>query len=199
MRQGSPSNVRTIVSPTGSQPGSKSLFQNILDVSPYTSRFYPYPSFPAFHKLLRMSILEEQRKEVGSRHSPKFECKSLLQKILPISPYPSRFWRDLARSSPSKSLRMNILGIRREKMSRIAHTKQSGFRFTPRTVRVKGVPFVVELFQTCRRRVVPADSLGTRHREELAQRVVRLGGACGREQLDLLWAAELQKLAPMCL
>src|SRR6266496_4212192 len=96
MRQGSPSNVRTIVSPTGSQPGSKSLFQNILDVSPYPSRFYPYPSFPALHKLLRMSILEEQRKEVGSRHSPKFECKSLLQKILPISPYPSIFWRDLA-------------------------------------------------------------------------------------------------------
>jgi hypothetical protein len=41
----------------------KSLFQNILDVSPCGSRFYLYPTRSPHHKPLRMNILGEREEK----------------------------------------------------------------------------------------------------------------------------------------
>src|SRR5271167_1691544 len=63
MREGPPSNSSTADPKRGSQSEAKSLFRNILAVSPSGSRFYPDPSIPSTHKPLRMNILADQKKK----------------------------------------------------------------------------------------------------------------------------------------
>jgi hypothetical protein len=61
MRAGSPNQFSTTDPLSSSQPEHKSLFRNILAVSPYTSIFYPYPARPAPSNFLRMNILGIRR------------------------------------------------------------------------------------------------------------------------------------------
>jgi hypothetical protein len=63
---------------------------------------------------------------IDARWSSKPVVKSLLQKILPASPYSSIFWRDQSRSLSGKSLRINILGKHAEKNERGRSTTFAG-------------------------------------------------------------------------
>jgi hypothetical protein len=50
---------------TGSRSGAKSLFQNILAVSPCGSRFCPYPTLSRARKFLGMRILGKRMKKIS--------------------------------------------------------------------------------------------------------------------------------------
>lgn len=86
--------------------GAKSLFRNILPVSPCDSRFCGDASQPLQDNPLRMNILGESSKR---ECSPPYPAKSLFWKILRVGPYGSRFYAGAAHLRTSKSFRMNIL------------------------------------------------------------------------------------------
>ena|SRR6266700_107450 len=118
MRAGPPNQFSTVDPSTTSRSEVKSLFQNILRVSPSGSRFcgVPFPSLLC--KPFRMNILGNRKKE-NSRHQRhnalRTVPKSLFQNILPASSCGSRFYGDEAPSLPLKPLRMNILEKPRER------------------------------------------------------------------------------------
>ena len=90
----------------------KSLFQNILRVSPCGSIFCPDPFRSKLPKSFRINILVILMKKMW------IDCrqaKSLFCNILAVSPWGSRFCEDPAGSIPGKSLRMNILEKWKEK------------------------------------------------------------------------------------
>ena len=112
MRESSPNQFSPAGSPRGLLPGAKSLFRNILAVSPCGSRFCPDPLRSKRTKPFRINILRSLTEKMWSHRS---QAKSLFWKILPVSSCGSRFCKDPRRSSPDKSLRMNILEKAREK------------------------------------------------------------------------------------
>jgi hypothetical protein len=63
MRESSPNSFSTADPRTASQSECKSLFQNILAVSPCGSIFCAGSSIPLPHKFLRMNILGNRRKK----------------------------------------------------------------------------------------------------------------------------------------
>jgi len=89
------------------RPKAKSLFQNILLLSPCGSRFYADPISVPLRKSLRINHFPT----TDFRIEFELEAKSLFQNILPISPCGSRFCGDSPLSPSHKCLRMNILGI----------------------------------------------------------------------------------------
>jgi hypothetical protein len=112
MREGSPKQFSTADSLNSLRPGAKSLFQNILAVSPCGSRFCPDPLRSKRTKPFRINILRSLTEKVWSDRS---QANSLFWKILPVSSCGSRFCKDPGRSLRIKSLRMNILEKAREK------------------------------------------------------------------------------------
>jgi hypothetical protein len=114
MHAGSPHRLSTTDPLTSSECTAKSLFRNILALSPYGSRFCPDPALSPSSKCLRMNTLATCTKKCcgGS------EAKSLSQNILTVSPFGSRFYADTSLSKPRKSLRMNILWIMKKKISK---------------------------------------------------------------------------------
>ena len=100
---------------------SSSLFSNILHVTPLDSRFCPDALGRHGDKSFRMNILEKSPKksaETDVKNHPQFESKSLFRKILPVSPYGSRFCRPIWLSRPGKSFGMNILATSKKKIVR---------------------------------------------------------------------------------
>jgi len=95
MRAGSSHKLDSI---SGSQPEAKSLFRNILTISPCGSRFYPCPALSNASKSLEINILDDRRKI--RRVEPL--AKSLFHNILAVSYCGSRFYEDLALSPVSK-------------------------------------------------------------------------------------------------
>ena len=112
MRTGSPNRFRTTHNPSSSDAQAKSLFWNILPVTPYGSRFCADSARYPLSKSFRMKILGNRRKkyvETSDRPGPEARPKSLFRKILPLSPFGSRFCPDKVRSNTGKSFRMRIL------------------------------------------------------------------------------------------
>ena len=71
MREGSPNKLSIADPLSGSRTGAKSLFRNILAVSPCGSIFCLYPALSPTRKLLRMSILgKEDEKNLEIYTSP---------------------------------------------------------------------------------------------------------------------------------
>jgi len=64
MREGSPNQFPLTDSLYGDQPRSKSLFQNILSISPFESRFYADSRRYPIPKFLRMNILRTGTKKM---------------------------------------------------------------------------------------------------------------------------------------
>jgi hypothetical protein len=64
MRESSPNNFSTSGPLSGSHSQAKSLFRNILAVSPYGSRFCPDPTRPLAHNFLRMNTLDNRQKKI---------------------------------------------------------------------------------------------------------------------------------------
>ncbi len=118
MREASPHHLFLGNSLTGFRPSAKSLFQNILAVSPCGSRFCEDHFRSKLHNSFGINILEILTEKMWSDQS---HAKSLFWKILPVSPCGSIFCADSARSEVSKSLRMNILKKSTEKMYGLAH------------------------------------------------------------------------------
>ena len=90
----------------------KSLFQNILRVSPCGSIFCPDSFGSRLSKSFRINILVILTKKMWR---DCYQAKSLFCNILAVSPWGSRFCEDPAGSIPGKSLRMNILEKWKEK------------------------------------------------------------------------------------
>jgi hypothetical protein len=107
MRAGSPNQFFPADSLTDFRPSAKSLFRNILPVSPYGSRFCQDQFLSKLSNLFRINILEILTRKIWSDQS---HAKSLFWKILAISPWGSRFCACCSPVPPNKLLRMNILG-----------------------------------------------------------------------------------------
>ena len=94
----------------------KSLFRNILPISPYGSRFCRPICLSLSSKSFGMNILATSKKKIV-RASTKLRpiraqtpgANSLLRKILRVSPVGSRFCRASSLSVSCKLFRMNIL------------------------------------------------------------------------------------------
>ena len=112
MRERSPNQFSTAGSPSGLRTGAKSLFRNILAVSPCGSRFCQDPLRSKLPKSFRINILGIPTEKMWSDCS---QPKSLFWNILPVSSCGSIFCPDQTRSPLTKSLRMNILEKKREK------------------------------------------------------------------------------------
>ncbi len=126
MREDSPNQFFPADSLTSFRPSAKSLFQNILPVSPCGSRFCQ-DRFPSKQpNPFGINILEILTEKIWS---DQLHAKSLFWKILPVSLCGSRF---CARCSPLPShkwLRMNILGTwgkKNVRPYRVAGTRVSG-------------------------------------------------------------------------
>jgi hypothetical protein len=134
MCAGSPNQFSRADPNTTCQSEVKSLFQNILRVSPCSSRFCRDPLPALLCKAFRMNILGATKKE-SRRHQRQNALrtapKSLFQKILHVSPCGSRFYGDEAPSPSLKPLRMNILGKQREKMSKGSIRSESASPLPP--------------------------------------------------------------------
>jgi hypothetical protein len=115
MREGSPNQFATAGFLNGLRSGAKSLFRNILAVSPCGSRFCRHPLRQKRTKSFRINIL---RSLIEKMWSDRSQAKSLFWNILPVSSCGSRFCKDIGQSIPDKSLRMNILEKAREKNCR---------------------------------------------------------------------------------
>src|SRR5206468_3212923 len=103
---------------TGLQFETKSLFLNILALSPCLSRFYPNGSRFRQDKYFRMSSLRKAAEKNQTDQLGESEANPLFQNILAISPCGSGFYPDKPLSTYRKSLRMNILEKRSKKKSR---------------------------------------------------------------------------------
>ncbi len=102
-----------------------SLFCNILHVTLLGSGFCPDARGCRGNKPFRMNILENSSKksaETDVKNCPQFEPKSIFHKILPVSPYGSRFCRASSLSASCKLFRMNIL---KETPKKIASDRSS--------------------------------------------------------------------------
>jgi hypothetical protein len=115
MREGSPNQFSTAYFLNGPCPQVKSLFRNILPVSPCGSRFCPPPDRSNQPNSFRINILEIVTEKIWSDRS---QVKSLFWNILPVNSCGSRFCGDQDRYQASKSLIMNILEKWREKNRR---------------------------------------------------------------------------------
>jgi hypothetical protein len=105
MREGSP-NQGCI------RPEAKSLYRNILAVSPCGSRFCRDPFRFKRTKSFRIKILRSLLEKMWSDRS---QAKSLFWNILAVSSCGSRFCKDPRQAIQDKPLRMNILEKEREK------------------------------------------------------------------------------------
>jgi len=114
MREGPPIQSCITPNPNCSQPQAKSSFWKILAISAYRSGFCAGTRQYLPGNSFRMNSLDRCPKSV-EENDPSLEGKSLFQKILRVSPCGSRFCTHPARSTPSKSLRMNILEKSKEK------------------------------------------------------------------------------------
>ena len=116
MRECSPDPFAPAGSLNGSRTGAKSLFRNILPLSPCGSRFCPDHSRSELSNPFGINILGILAEKMGSGPVPQSSAKSLFWKILPLSCCRSRFCKHEDRAPTSKSLRMNILEKWTEKM-----------------------------------------------------------------------------------
>ena len=114
MHAGSPNRFSTTDPLTNSECAAKSLFRNILAVSPCGSRFCPDPALSLSSKCLRMNILATSTK----KYRGGSEAKSLSQNILAVSPCGSGFCADRSIPQSCKSLIMNILWEMKKKISK---------------------------------------------------------------------------------
>ena len=115
MREGSPNQCSSAASLNGLRPEAKSLFRNILAVSPYGSRFCPDPFRSKRTKPFRINILRTMTEKMWSDRS---HAKSLFWNVLPVSYCGSIFCKDPRQAIQDKPLRMNILEKEREKKLR---------------------------------------------------------------------------------
>ena len=116
MRECSPNQFVPAGSLNGPRTGAKSLFRNILPISPCGSGFCPDHSRPKLSNPFGINILGILTEKMWHGLFPQSSAKSLLWKILPLSSCGSRFCKHMHRSTTSKSLRMNILEKWTEKM-----------------------------------------------------------------------------------
>ena len=72
MRECSPDKFSTTALLSGAQSTAKSLFWNILAISPYGSRFCADSTLYQLHKFLRMNILGKQKKKIVDTGYPFF-------------------------------------------------------------------------------------------------------------------------------
>jgi len=121
--ENSPTTSAEIYTKTGLQADSKSLFRNILPVSPCGSRFCSPIDLSPLGKSFGMNILAGSKKEIvrgytQTRPVPALflEANSLFYKILPVSPSGSIFCPDMSGYLPGKSFRMNILEETRKRL-----------------------------------------------------------------------------------
>ena len=136
--ENSPGRSDEIGTKTGLQADSKSLFRNILPISPCESIFCRLICRYPLSKSFGMNILAGSKKKIvrgytQTRPVPALclEANSLFRNILPVSPCGSRFCPDISGYLPSKSFRMNILEGKREKMwgGPIQATKCTGITY----------------------------------------------------------------------
>jgi hypothetical protein len=106
MRDGSPNHLFPAGSLAGFRPSAKSLFWNILAVSPCGSRFCQDRFRSKLPNPFGINILGSLTEKMWFDQP---HAKSLFWKILPVSSCGSRFCADSTRSEANKSLRMNIL------------------------------------------------------------------------------------------
>src|SRR5450631_2864040 len=94
MRESSPNNFSTSAPLSGSHSQAKSLFRNILAISPCGSIFYPDPTRSIAHNYLRMNTLENRQKKYGETspsQSPPLLTRSATTKLgTGYSPCPQR-------------------------------------------------------------------------------------------------------------
>jgi len=114
MHAGSANRLSTTDPLTSSECAAKSLFHQVLALSPYGSRFCPAPAPSPSCKCLRMNILAIRSK----KYCGESEANSLSQNMLAVSPCGSIFCADTSLSKPRKYLRMNILRIMKKKISK---------------------------------------------------------------------------------
>lgn len=82
MREGSPNKFSTADPLSGSRTGAKSLFRNILAISPCDSIFCLHPALSPTRKLPRMSILgKEDEKKLGDIHIPTLFAQLRLGRV----------------------------------------------------------------------------------------------------------------------
>jgi len=120
MREGSPNQFSAAGFLNGLRSEAKSLFRNILAVSPCGSRFCRDPLRSRLHKSFIINIL---RGLTGKMWSDRSQPKSLFWNILHVSSCGSRFYKDPSRSISDKSLRMNILEKARKKIAGVDPVK----------------------------------------------------------------------------
>ena len=85
MHEGSPIQDSTTHTANDRQPDAKSLFRNILAVSPYGSRFYEDPRRSPRCKLLRINILANSTKKYGEvSASDAFQSDPSYRNIFPF-------------------------------------------------------------------------------------------------------------------
>jgi len=116
MRTDSPNQFLMTDLRTSPQFETKSLFSNILALSPCHSIFYPDTSRFRQDKSFRINSLWKAVQKNQTDQLGEFEANPLFQKILAISRCPSIFYLNEPLSARSKSLRMNILEKRRKKI-----------------------------------------------------------------------------------
>src|SRR6266496_1728396 len=115
MRTDSPNQFLMTDLRTSPQFETKSLFSNILALSPCHSIFYPDTSRFRQDKSFRINSLWKAVQKNQTDQLGEFEANPLFQKILAISRCPSIFYLNEPLSARSKSLRMNILEKRSKK------------------------------------------------------------------------------------
>ena len=86
MREGSCNQFFLTDPPNGVQFEAKSLFRNILAVSPCGSRFYPDPARSPPRKLLRMNILGGLKKKMCEDQSSRSRQESMREFPLDATP-----------------------------------------------------------------------------------------------------------------
>lgn len=95
---------------------AKSLFCNILPLSPCGSRFCGSLALSITCKSFKNNILQ---RSIPKNTNPNPAAKSLFPNILRVSSLNAIFYREIATSIFAKLLRINILDSRREKRTQI--------------------------------------------------------------------------------
>ncbi len=107
--------VSTIKTVTPASYTAKSLFWKILEISPCDSRFCGLASRYPSSNLNKINILANGREKHSRSHGDQNVAKSLFWKILPASPFGSRFCGSECLCRPGKFNEINILASGLEK------------------------------------------------------------------------------------
>jgi hypothetical protein len=115
MRAGFPNTVSTIVPVTSASYAAKSLSWKILEISPCDSRFCRRTSRSVAAISSGINILANGREKRTLSHRDQNVAKSLFWRILPASPFRSRFCGPVGLYQPRNFNEINILPARSEK------------------------------------------------------------------------------------